>query len=554
MSTSASGTRTSSRRSAMSRKCKEHLEEDNSSTGISGTEVTLASKLRKRMLTDLNMNEIKSESRGKNTTTLDTESQNICSKKSKRLEATSAVNQGSSKSLGLQIAGQKTDFICNFESRKSDFVVKNSVSSLMSKSMNMFHLLYKTNYGMQISPKQKHTLTNPVVNQLSEFGLCRCATPFDRRTTAMEWHPSNPNILAVGSKGGDIILWDSSTITNDKFIGGDGAGGSIQAMKFWPWNNSFLCTASINGKLTLHDFEGRHGQILSDTMNCMDFWYCSLDVSSSHSAVLTGDNVGNILCLSEKGQKVWNKKLHKQKVTHVEFSPRENWLFCSASVDHTVRLWDIRMIKDNKSSLAVLQHNKGVNSAYFSLTNGCRLLTTDQHSDIKIFSAPEWRLERTVHHPHRFFQHITPIKASWHPLQDLIVVGRYPDQNFPGYKSGERRTIDIIDSETGEVVTKLFDPSAPGIVSLNKFNHSGEALASGMGVNILLWNRKELIAQKQEKLKEKMTDFKSNALGIGNNDPSKKRTKTDKKTKTDSKTKLSTKLKNSSQKSNTKKK
>ena len=37
---------------------------------------------------------------------------------------------------------------------------------------------------------------------------------------------------------------------------------------------------------------------------------------------------------------------HKNKVTHAEFSPREPWLLCTASVDHTVKMWDIRNIKD----------------------------------------------------------------------------------------------------------------------------------------------------------------------------------------------------------------
>lgn len=36
----------------------------------------------------------------------------------------------------------------------------------------------------------------------------------------MEWHPTNPNILAVGSKGGDIMLWDTANVNNDKMIQG----------------------------------------------------------------------------------------------------------------------------------------------------------------------------------------------------------------------------------------------------------------------------------------------------------------------------------------------
>jgi DNA damage-binding protein 2 len=36
----------------------------------------------------------------------------------------------------------------------------------------------------------------------------------------MEWHPTNPNILAVGSKSGDIMLWDTVNVDNDKFVQG----------------------------------------------------------------------------------------------------------------------------------------------------------------------------------------------------------------------------------------------------------------------------------------------------------------------------------------------
>ena len=50
----------------------------------------------------------------------------------------------------------------------------------------------------------------PFVQQLSEFRVSHGASPFDRRVTAMEWHPTHPTMLAVGSKGGDLMLWDYS--------------------------------------------------------------------------------------------------------------------------------------------------------------------------------------------------------------------------------------------------------------------------------------------------------------------------------------------------------
>ena len=53
-----------------------------------------------------------------------------------------------------------------------------------------------------------------------DFKLCRVASPFDRRVTAIEWHPTQNNIVAVGSKGGDIILWNTQAVDRDKFVGG----------------------------------------------------------------------------------------------------------------------------------------------------------------------------------------------------------------------------------------------------------------------------------------------------------------------------------------------
>ena len=88
--------------------------------------------------------------------------------------------------------------------------------------------------------------------------------------------------------------------------------------------------------------------------------------------------------------------------------------------------------------LQSLEHKKAVNSAYFSHVDGTRLLTTDQHSELRIYKGPFWDLERVLPHPHRQFQHLTPIKATWHPLVDLVVAGRYPDPNFPGFIEGKK--------------------------------------------------------------------------------------------------------------------
>lgn len=182
-------------------------------------------------------------------------------------------------------------------------------------------------------------------------------------------------------------------------------------------------------------------------------------------------------------------------------------MFATASVDQTVKIWDLRNIKNKTNFLHLLPHEKPVNAAYFSPTHGAKLLTTDQHNEIRVYSSSDWTKPlHLIPHPHRQFQHLTPIKATWHPRYDLIVVGRYPDPKFPGYTPSELRTVDVFDGNTGEMVCQLYDPNASGIISLNKFNPMGDTLASGMGFNILIWNQEEMAAKKHEHLLKAMTD------------------------------------------------
>lgn len=64
------------------------------------------------------------------------------------------------------------------------------------------------------------------------------------------------------------------------------------------------------------------------------------------------------------------------------------------------------------------------------------------------------------------FAWVIPLKATWHPVYDLIVAGRYPDDRVC---PGDERTIDIYDSNTAELVCQLQDPTAAGIKSVSRF-------------------------------------------------------------------------------------
>ncbi|XP_070763724.1 DNA damage-binding protein 2 [Enoplosus armatus] len=379
---------------------------------------------------------------------------------------------------------------------------------------SILHYIYKSTLGQSLHSQMRQCLQEPFVRSLSSYHFHSAISPFDRRITCLEWHPTHPTTLAVGSKGGDLYLWDYKVPTKETFIQGSGAGDFIGGMKFCPMDLSKVYVASGAGSLTIQSFEGRTPTVLSRTQDCghdhhnVCYWYCCVDVSVSRQMLVTGDNVGQLLLLGLDGQKIFSDKLHKAKVTHAEFNPRCDWLLATASVDHTVKLWDLRNIKDKKSFLHEMPHERAVNSAFFNPLDCSKLLTTDQYDQIRVYSSSDWsKPQHIIQHPHRQFQHLTPIKATWHPVYDLIVAGRYPDDRVC---PGDQRTIDIFDSNTAELVCQLQDPTASGIKSINKFSPMGDVIGSGMGVTVLVWDRNEsLISDRHKEQEETSTSVDS---------------------------------------------
>ncbi|XP_007497473.2 DNA damage-binding protein 2 isoform X3 [Monodelphis domestica] len=266
-------------------------------------------------------------------------------------------------------------------------------------------------------------LQQTFLHSLDSYRLFRTASPFDRRTTCLEWHPAHPSTLAVGSKGGDIILWDYEVLNKTYFIKGIGAGGSITGMKFNPLNTNQLFISSVEGTTTLKDFLGNTIRVFTRT-NTWDNWYTSVDVSAKSRVVVTGDSVGNVILLNMDGKEVWNLRLHKKKVTHVALNPHCDWLLATASVDQTVKIWDLRQVRGKSCFVHWMPHERAVNAAYFS-PDGARLLTTDQHSEIRVYSASHWTSPQLlIPHPHRHFQHLTPIKTPILQVSLLMSLGR----------------------------------------------------------------------------------------------------------------------------------
>lgn len=341
--------------------------------------------------------------------------------------------------------------------------------------------------------------------QCSRWEVVHANSCFTRRVTCIRWHPLHPETVAYGAHSGDIVLWNyGKPALECPKIQGIGVGyGCITEMRFHPSHLNLLYTTAVDGKFCLQDFEGKHSEVCLDTMT-FDCWWCSMDYSLDHGVLLVGDNKGSAVLMDMTNHNTITKldRLHRGKIKHVEFCPVRSWMLVTASVDHTVKFWDVRMLRSATSSrptpLSCAQHTGLVSSAYFDPIHGTRLLTTSQNGEIRVYDSHDlWRDPTcVVMHAHRNFQHMTDIKATWHPLhEDMCVVGRYPRKDA----SDQARTVDLIDLKTGTECGHFYSPHISGIIQLNQFSKCGECLASGMGYNGLIWKPTQACVGKRGK-------------------------------------------------------
>lgn len=378
---------------------------------------------------------------------------------------------------------------------------------------SIVHSLYYSQRGA-VGPFLSHVYQAPLKNCLKQRFVENAATwrvhktlsPFTRRVTVIEWHPTYHNMVAFASHGGDIQLWNYDDSSRDLNIRGLGYGyGCITAMKFNPENPRYMYTTSVDGRFCLQDFEGRQSSVFLDTQD-ISYWWCSVDICRPYNVLFVGGNTGRAVILDSSGEVVCEyMKFHRGKIKYCQFCPTRDWLLATASVDHTVDLWDIRMLRSHSGKLSsrvepisTLKHGAPVNSAIFDPHFGSRLLTTAQNSELRVYDAcTNWESPTVViAHPHRHFQHMTDIVATWHPVHEgLCVVGRYPGKE----DSDQSRCVDLIDVVRGKCVSSFYSPTLKGLIVLNKFSKCGSCLASGMGYHCLLWQPEEVVLRQVRK-------------------------------------------------------
>ncbi|XP_074595689.1 DNA damage-binding protein 2-like [Brevipalpus obovatus] len=378
----------------------------------------------------------------------------------------------------------------------------------------------------RITSAQKFEVVgSSIVKNLTFFNAFK---PFPNRITCIRWVPRKSSALLIGGKGGELSYIpdvDQQAFLDDQMdencvvlSTGLGPGGEIREMCVNELDNKYFYSLNVSGELLKFDIERGEASVLQP-LNHLNCWYAGLNVHHKKKLIFMGDDTGQIHIMPDtsRGQEGKRRimKCHARgKVSHIEFHPgNENLMTTCGSGDHCVKIWDIRMLKEF-DQLHELPHVKAPNSCYFN-HDGSMVLTTDQGKELRVYSTVNWKLINSILHPHRQFQHLTPIRAEWHPLADIISVGRYPDENF---LKGDKKTIDFFDYRTGEAFHRLACKNDK-IGLLNRFNDGGDILASMQQSSILIYRRAGHAVSSKVKKERKMSDDEDG--GEGNDDPKK---------------------------------
>lgn len=165
---------------------------------------------------------------------------------------------------------------------------------------------------------------------------------------SLSWNKNVRNLLASGSADSSVIVWDLSegTVLNKLSF----HSNKVQAVEWHPTESQFLLSACTDGYLKLYDCQsddeckswqisGEIEKVVWDMSNSFRF-FCSTDQGCIYTLDIRNEGIEKCL------------QAHKEAVTGLDISPLRPDILISASMDRTLKVWDLnddyKMIKSLK--------------------------------------------------------------------------------------------------------------------------------------------------------------------------------------------------------------
>ena len=190
--------------------------------------------------------------------------------------------------------------------------------------------------------------------------------PYDKAVTSLVFHPTKDYILAIGSKAGEIKLWNlsehSQFISDDYYYHPRNFGIDSPFILAFSPDGEWLVSGSDNSIIQIWRVKELNQLCKFHELSASNFWVSSLTFSQDGKWLASGFYDGSIQLWDVSDLPVLNEnklqnpillKEHTGPVSALSFSPDGKKLL-SGSVDNTVRLWTIdieELAEKVKSSL-----------------------------------------------------------------------------------------------------------------------------------------------------------------------------------------------------------
>ncbi|ESO97818.1 hypothetical protein LOTGIDRAFT_228373 [Lottia gigantea] len=308
--------------------------------------------------------------------------------------------------------------------------------------------------------------------KLEETGIAKVVPT---RVFSLAIHPMVDKLLiAAGGKWGGVGLWDvDSTDNQDGVVAYKPYVSPVNWVSFHQDYPAHIYTTSYDGSCRYADFEtGKFLEIYavpSDEnilLRNADFLTSeTLLISQSDGCVALVDR----RTPSTTAENIY--EVHERPLRTLNIHPDKQY-FCTASLDATVKVWDIRQMKVKKNTcISEGKHSRVVNSANFSPITGKHCVSLSDDNTIHIYDVDankQLKLKKSIRHNNHTGRWLTKLRCIWHPRrEDLFISG-----------SMERpRRIEMFSDEGTLVKTFSNEDYLGSVCSINAFHPSLNILA-----------------------------------------------------------------------------
>ncbi len=218
------------------------------------------------------------------------------------------------------------------------------------------------------------------------------------RIYSLEMHPADTKLLvAAGDTWGRVGLWDVDAGDDQPVATFSPHSRPVTGVRVLASAPHHLLSCSQDGAVrSLHLTGGSSAAFIElyRAPEDADGDYASLHGLSKTAgeggglAVPRSDGVVVLLDPRVAGAGAASWQAHDKKVFDADFSSAQPWLLASASLDRSVRLWDVRTLGGSAKAkpLVELEHGLSVTAARFS-PSGSRLLTTRTDTRLRVSAA-----------------------------------------------------------------------------------------------------------------------------------------------------------------------